>query len=105
MTAAARPAGLTALLAPIGMVSRGKNPRRDLGDLDELTASIRRHGVLLPLLVERRPRGGLQLIAGERRLAAARAAEQTVVPVIVRGPSAAPTPSPWPPSRTCTAWQ
>ena len=60
MTALARPGGLTAFLAPVGMISRGKNPRRDLGDLDELTASIRRHGVLLPLLVERTARGGLQ---------------------------------------------
>jgi hypothetical protein len=52
VTAAVRPTDLTAFLAPIGMVSRGKNPRRDFGDLDELTASIRRHGVLVPLLVE-----------------------------------------------------
>lgn len=85
MSATTRTTGLAAFLAPVGMISRGKNPRRDLGDLDELTASIRRHGVLLPLLVERKPRGGLQLIAGERRLAAARAAEQSTVPVIVRG--------------------
>lgn len=85
MSPAARPSGLTAFLAPVGMISRGKNPRRDLGDLAELTASVRKHGVLLPLLVERKPRGGLQLIAGERRLAAARAAGQSVVPVVVRG--------------------
>jgi ParB/RepB/Spo0J family partition protein len=80
-----RPGGLTAFLAPIGMISRGRNPRRDLGDLSELTASIRTHGVLLPLLVERTPRSGLRLIAGERRLAAAKAAGHNAVPVIVRG--------------------
>lgn len=55
MSAAIRPSGLTAFLAPIGMISQGKNPRRDLGDLEDLTASIRRHGVLLPPLVERNP--------------------------------------------------
>jgi ParB family chromosome partitioning protein len=76
---------LAAFLAPIGMVSRGRNPRRDLGDLTELTESIRQHGVLLPLLVERHHRGGLRLIAGERRYAAAKAAGQQTVPVILRG--------------------
>jgi len=76
---------LAAFLAPIGMISRGRNPRRDLGDLTDLTESIRRHGVLLPLLVERHHRGGLRLIAGERRYAAAKAAGQASVPVILRG--------------------
>lgn len=82
MTAAAP--SIAAFMAPIGMITRGKNPRRDLGDLGELTDSIRRHGILLPLLVERHHRGGLRLIAGERRYAAARAANQTSVPVIIR---------------------
>lgn len=66
------------------MVSPGRNPRRDLGDLTELTESIRRHGVLLPLIVERHHRGGLRLIAGGRRYAAAKAAGQKAVPVILR---------------------
>lgn len=82
MTAAPQ---LAAFLAPIGMISRGRNPRRDRGDLTDLTESIRRHGVLLPLLVERHHRGGLRLIAGERRYAAAKAAGQASVPVILRG--------------------
>jgi len=82
VTAAAQ---LAAFLAPIGMISRGRNPRHYLGDLAELTESIRRHGVLLPLLVERHHRGGLRLIAGERRYAAAKAAGQQAVPVILRG--------------------
>lgn len=81
MTAAPQ---LAAFLAPIGMISRGRNPRRDLGDLTDLTESIRRHGVLLPLLVERHHRGGLRLIAGERSYAAAQAAGQPTVPVILR---------------------
>ena len=45
-------------------------PRQALGDLSELTASIREKGILEPILV--RPVGGrFQIIAGERRYRAA----------------------------------
>ncbi len=51
--------------------------------LEELAESIRRHGILQPLSV--RPReGGYELIAGERRLQAARKAGLTEVPVSIR---------------------
>lgn len=50
--------------------------------LEELAASIRRHGILQPLSV-RRTEGGYQLIAGERRLRAAQLAGLTDVPCIV----------------------
>lgn len=50
--------------------------------LSDLTASVKEHGVLQPLLV--RPDGdSYELIAGERRLRAATAAGLTKVPVIV----------------------
>lgn len=56
--------------------------------LDELAESVRTHGILQPLVVSRRvsESGALsyQLIAGERRLRAARAAGLTRVPVVVR---------------------
>ncbi|MBM4415899.1 MAG: ParB/RepB/Spo0J family partition protein [Chloroflexi bacterium] len=56
--------------------------------LAELTASIREHGVLQPLLVSEEPGPDgaprYQLIAGERRLRAATAAGRTHVPVTVR---------------------
>jgi ParB family chromosome partitioning protein len=64
-----------------------RQPRRDIprGELDELTASIREHGVLQPLVVSPAPDGhGYLLIAGERRLQAARLAGLTTVPVVVR---------------------
>ena len=50
-----------------------RQPRRlfDEGALRELAASIRRHGVVQPLVVRRRP-DGWELVAGERRLRAAR---------------------------------
>jgi|GEM_PF-2365178 len=52
-------------------------------ELDELVESIRRHGILQPILV--RPRGQLyEVVAGERRLKAAKKAGLVEVPVIVR---------------------
>jgi ParB family transcriptional regulator, chromosome partitioning protein len=55
----------------------------DQGRLEELAAAIRAQGIIEPLIV--RPDGdGYELIAGERRLRAARLAELMVVPVIVR---------------------
>ncbi len=50
--------------------------------LQELTESIRRHGILQPLLV-RTAASGYTLIAGERRLRGAIAAGLTDVPVVV----------------------
>lgn len=51
--------------------------------LEELAESIRQHGILQPLTVRTRE-GGYELIAGERRLQAARHAGLATVPVIVR---------------------
>ena len=53
--------------------------------LDQLVESLREHGVLQPLLVSSSNAEGVyQLIAGERRLRAARLAGLTRVPVIVK---------------------
>ena len=57
--------------------------RFDAEPLGELADSIRRHGVLQPLLV-RRLTDGYELIAGERRWRAARLAGLTAVPAVVR---------------------
>jgi ParB family chromosome partitioning protein len=59
-------------------------PRKAFDDdeLDQLSASIRAHGVLQPVVV--RPTGeGFQLIAGERRLRAAQRAGLSQIPVRV----------------------
>jgi ParB family chromosome partitioning protein len=60
-------------------------PRKEFNDsaLAELAASIREHGVLQPLLVTRE-NNRYQLVAGERRLRAARIAGLKEVPVIVK---------------------
>jgi len=69
------------------------NPRQPRGvvapaQLAELVESVRTHGILLPLLVSRRvSESGVvtyQLVAGERRLRAARTAGLRRVPVVVR---------------------
>ena len=60
-----------------------RQPRRlfDEGALRELAASIRRHGVVQPLVVRRRS-DGWELVAGERRLRAARLAGLATVPCV-----------------------
>lgn len=52
--------------------------------LRELADSIREHGILQPLVVSRDEDGGYRLIAGERRLQAARLAGLPTVPVVIR---------------------
>ncbi|HET7829411.1 MAG TPA: ParB/RepB/Spo0J family partition protein [Candidatus Limnocylindrales bacterium] len=60
-------------------------PRRrmDDGRLEELASSIREHGVLQPILVMETI-DGYQLVAGERRLRAARLAGLDRIPALVR---------------------
>jgi ParB family chromosome partitioning protein len=56
-------------------------PRRDIGELRDLVASIKEKGVLEPILV-RSIKDRYQIIAGERRYHAARAAGLRLVPCI-----------------------
>jgi ParB family chromosome partitioning protein len=58
-------------------------PRKALGDLAELTSSVREKGVLEPLLVRYSPRDDTYyIISGERRYHASRAAGLSEVPCI-----------------------
>ena len=60
-------------------------PRRHFSDekLDELAASIARHGIIQPIVV--RPyQGGYQIVAGERRWRAAKRAQLHDLPAIIR---------------------
>jgi len=52
-------------------------------DLEQLAASIKRHGVLQPIVVSRN-REGYQLVAGHRRVLAARLAGRTSIPAVIR---------------------
>ncbi len=55
----------------------------DREGIEELAASIRRHGLLQPIVVSRKG-DGFELVAGHRRVLAARAAGKTSIPAVVR---------------------
>jgi ParB family chromosome partitioning protein len=80
----AAPAGGHSQVAVDAIEQNPSQPRKGFDDdeLSALCASIKSHGVLQPLLV-RQVNGRYQLIAGERRLRAARAAGLAAVPVTV----------------------
>lgn len=61
-------------------------PRRnfDHAELEDLANSIKEHGIIQPLIVTRLGDGRYQLIAGERRLRAAKMIGLKTVPVIAR---------------------
>ena len=72
---------------PIASIS--PNPRQprtvfDEDALNELIASIKEIGILQPPVVRRVSEGRYELIMGERRLRAAKAAGLTTIPVIIR---------------------
>ena len=71
---------------PVEEIALGKlQPRRSMDDakLNDLAASIKLHGVLSPIIL-RREGGRLEVVAGERRLRAARLAGLKAVPAVVR---------------------
>ncbi len=97
--------GLSALLGEDGLLGNGTEegvrtvpieslepsplqPRRDFGEeeLAQLADSLRRHGLLQPLLVRpsRGAGGGFEIVAGERRWRAAQKAGIFELPVVVR---------------------
>jgi len=61
-------------------------PRRDFDDhaLQELAQSIRSSGIIQPLVVRKTAKDGYELIAGERRLRAAKMAGLKQVPIVIR---------------------
>jgi len=59
------------------------NPRKQLGDVDELAASMAELGMLQPLVVTPR-QGKFMVVCGHRRLAAATKAKLAEAPAIVR---------------------
>ena len=83
--AALRPGAISEV--PIGEIRPNPlQPRRQFAAaaLEELAASIGRHGLLQPVVVNRAAAGGYELIAGERRWRACRLAGLERIPVVVR---------------------
>jgi len=76
------------LMVPVARVSPGADqPRKRFDDqsIAELAESIKRHGVIQPLVVEDDGSGGYRIIAGERRWRAAAVAGLSEVPAILKG--------------------
>jgi ParB family chromosome partitioning protein len=79
-------AGVTQLpVSAIGRNPRQPRTRLDPTELEELANSIREHGVIQPLVVAQSAYPGqYTLIAGERRLEAARLAGLPTIPALIR---------------------
>jgi len=76
-------------LQQVAVTAITPNPRQPRvhfheGELEELAASIREHGVIQPLIVAPKADGTFILIAGERRWQASQRAGLKTVPVVVR---------------------
>lgn len=70
-------------IIPINKIAPNPDqPRTEIGDLSELTASIKEKGILEPLLVKPQNDGTYMIIAGERRWRAANLAGLREVPCI-----------------------
>ena len=61
-----------------------EQPRKELGDLSELSASIRELGVVQPIIVSVVGDDRYRILAGERRFSASRLAGLEKIPAIVR---------------------
>ena len=68
------------------IVPNSEQPRKNFShsDLEDLVASIRKHGILQPLVVTEKEDGRYELIAGERRLRSSQIIGSATVPAIVR---------------------
>ena len=77
----------TPLLVDVGSIKTNPNQPRKIfkeKDLEELAESIKENGIIQPLVVAAMENGQFELIAGERRLRAAKKAGFEQVPVVVK---------------------
>jgi len=79
------PSGNVAYVKTISILENKFQPRQDYDEskLEDLKASIKEKGVLQPILV-RKHEDGYEVVAGERRLRAAKAIGLQQVPVIIK---------------------
>jgi ParB family chromosome partitioning protein len=83
-TTIVRPAAVRNI--PVDKVTANPNQPRlsmDKAGLEDLTNSVREHGVLQPILVRPKPNGHYELIAGERRWRAAQGAGLDTIPALI----------------------
>lgn len=85
--AAPDPTGPGLANIPIDQISPNPyQPRRTFNDasIEELSRSVREHGIIQPLVVTKLGDNKYRLIAGERRFRAAQKAELKFVPVVIK---------------------
>ncbi len=76
---------------PLNKISANPNqPRKNFDEqaLKELSDSIRKHGVIMPIVVNDNKDGTYMIIAGERRFRATKLAGRNSIPVVIRNYSA-----------------
>jgi len=86
-TAAAAPSGPGLANVPIEQISPNPyQPRKTFNDasIEELSRSVREHGIIQPLVVTKIGDNKYRLIAGERRFRAAQKADLETVPVVIK---------------------
>ena len=73
-------------VSPHNILPSRYQPRKEFDEafLEELADSIRKHGVIQPLVVSDLGDGTYELVAGERRLRASKMAELKTVPIVIR---------------------
>ena len=72
---------------PVGAITPNpRQPRKHFSgqELEDLSASIKAHGILQPLLVTEKSDGGYELVAGERRWRAAQMSGLATVPALIK---------------------
>jgi ParB family chromosome partitioning protein len=84
--ASSEPKGGVDSIPAVSIIPNPRQPRTIMAEegLQELAESIRQHGILQPLIVTKEADNQYILIAGERRLRAAKIAGLEMVPVILR---------------------
>ena len=83
----AKETGQTIHMIPVTQIQPNRyQPRKTFveEELRELVESIKRHGILQPVLVRRKSEDRYELIAGERRFRAAALAQLPAVPAVIR---------------------
>lgn len=68
------------------IVPNSEQPRKNFShkELEDLVASIKKHGILQPVVVTEKEDGGYELIAGERRLRSSQISGLVTIPAIVK---------------------
>lgn len=80
----AREEARLALISPSQIEADPDQPREEMGDLEELKASIQEHGIIQPCIVSVAGDDRYRLIAGERRWTAATQLGLKSIPCVIR---------------------